>query len=204
MTYLGYEVLDWPVAVDSINLTLKSKYNVIGDIWQNRQLNVQQNPYSLFKFTFFQDDNTQRKQLRDFFKARQGKHERFWVRSYKNDLKLLKDVAEGDSVLYCSQGYDLRALESHRQFLYIEGHGTVYEITSIVEGWDEELSMQTAAVTINLPAPFLLEKGCTLLEFCYFGRFDTDTLSFDYNDIWTSSAALSFREASDVEIGLVL
>ena len=200
MTFAGYLVLDWPEAVDSVTLTLKSKYNIIGDVWQKRELNVQHNPYTLLKFTFFQDNNEQRKQLRDFFAEIKGRHGRFWMRSYKNDLKLLKDVAFGDSILYCDNGFDLNALQEHKQFLYIVGHGTLYDIISIEEVYDNDLQQIVAAVHISPAAPFLLEKGCTLLEFAYLGRFDSDTLSFDFNDIWTSTASLPFREVSDKEM----
>ena len=204
MTYLGYPVLDWADAVDSINLSLKSKYNIIGDIWQKRELNVQHNPYTLLKYTFFQDNNSERKELRDFFVDRQGKHKRFWIRSFKNDLKMLRDTQVGENILYCEQGYDVIALNQQRQFLYIVGHGTLYEVMDITEGYDSELDIETISVQISPGAPFLLEKGCTLVEFCYFGRFDSDTLSFDYNDIWTSTVSLPFREVSDSEMELIL
>lgn len=204
MTYQGYEVLDFPVAVDSINLTLKSKFNIIGDLWQARSLNVQHNPYNIIKFTFWQDDNAQRKEIRDFFIARKGKHERFFVRSYKKDLRLLYDVANGDNLLTCAQGHDLQAFLAHSQYLFIEGHGTLYEILEVSEGYDYDLDDQVVVIKITPGAPFLLEKDCTLLEYAYFGRWDTDTLSFDFHDIWGSGASLTFREASDVEIGELL
>ena len=204
MTFKGYEVLDWPEAVDTVGLDLKSKYNIIGDIWQNRQVNVQHNPYTNLKFTFFQDNNAERKLLRDFFIARKGKHERFWIRSFKNDLKLLNATEEGSNILYCEQGYDLEAFLAHKQFLYIEGHGTLYEILTVSEGYDEARDIPVVAFTVTPEAPFKLEAGCTIVEFAYFGRFDTDTLAFDYNDIWTSTVSITFREASDKEIELVL
>ncbi len=199
MTFKGYEVLDWPVAVDTVDLTLTSKYNVIGDIWQKRQLHVQHEPYTLLQFTFFQDNAEQRYQLREFFKARKGRHEHFWVRSYKNDLKLLLDVTAGGTDLYCEQGYDLKAYLERELFIYIPGHGTIYTVLDISDGWDHSLDIPVSVIKISPPAPFLLEKYCTILEFCYFGRFDTDTLAFAYTDIWTSTATVPFREAAVIE-----
>lgn len=200
MTYLGYPVMDWAVAIDSVSLSIKAKTNVIGEIFQNRRINVQQNPYSFFNFTFKQDDNAERKELRDFFITLKGKNSQFFIRSYKNDLKLLIDAPYDTNILYIAQGYDKIAFDINAKFLYIVGHALPYKILSMVEGYDEELDRETVAVALDRTLEALCEKGCTLIEYLYFGRFDTDTLTFDFDDIITSKATLPFREASDVEI----
>ena len=204
MTYLGYEVLDWIVPIDSISLSIKAKVNVIGEIYQNREINVQQNPYSFFNFTYKQDSNVERKELRDFFIARMGKHEEFFIRSHKNDLKLLYDVDVDYNTLIVSQGYDKIAFDINAKFLYIVGHDVPYNILSMVEGYDEILDEEVVSVQLDRNIDYYSEKGCTLIEFLYFGRWDTDTLTFDFNDIITSTASMPFREASDVEIGALL
>lgn len=200
MTYLGYPVLDWAVAIDSVSLSVRAKTNIIGKVYQNRRINVQQKPYSYLKFTFKQDDNEERKQLRDFFIQLKGRLSSFFVRSYKNDLKLIKDAAVNDNVLYVRQGYDENAVDIHTQYLYMEGHPTPYKIEGMAAGYDPELDIETVAVTISPPLPIALEKSCAVMEFMYFGRFDSDTLTFDYDDIKLSTSSLSFREASDAEI----
>ena len=98
------------------------------------------------------------------------------------------------------QGYDKKAFDINAKFLYIVGHDVPYTILSMVEGYDPELDIETVAVELNRSVDYICEDGCTLIEFLYFGRLDTDTLTFEYNDIITSTASLSFREASDAEI----
>ncbi len=200
MTYLGYPIVDWEVAINSVSLSLKAKTNIIGQIYQNRRLNVQQNPYALLKFTFKQDNNMERQQLRDFFIDRQGKNKQFFIRSYKNDLKLLYDTPVSSNILNVMQGYDKKAFEINGRFLYIVGHSSPYQIIGVTEGYDNILDIETVNIELDRHVEFLCEKECTLIEYLYFGRFDSDTLTFDYNDIITSSASITFREASDVEI----
>lgn len=200
MTYFGYEVLDWVVPVDSIDLTVKNKYNVIGEVYQKREVNIQHHNYSLLRYQFSFDNREQRWVFANFFKAMKGKNGRFFIPSFKNDYKLLYPVAQGEFLLTCKKSYEVVAFDEHQQFIYLEGEPRLYKIIEVTEGFDDNLGLPTTIIKVNASFDRDLEPECTILQNCYFGRWNTDTLTFDMDDIYNSTASLEFREASKEEI----
>lgn len=200
MTYEGFEVLDWVVPIDSINLSIENKYNIIGDIHQQRLLNVQYGNYSNLKYTFSFDTRAERWRFAGFFKYCLGKHQRFFIPSFKNDYKLLYPVPKGEFILTIKKSYEIVAFTEHLQFIYLEGEPRLYKILEVTEGFDDILGVPITTLRVNASFDRDLEPECTILQNCYFGRWDTDTLTFDMDDIYNSTASLPFREASKEEI----
>jgi hypothetical protein len=200
MIYEGFDVLDWVTPIDSINLTVQNKYNIIGDIYQQREMNIQYGNYSLLRYKFAFDNRNQRWEFAEFFKKCKGKHVRFFIPSFKNDFKLLKTVPQGEYELVCKKSYEVRAFTEHLQFIYLEGEPQLFKILEVTEGFDDVLGEAITIVRVNASFSRDLEPGCTILQNCYFGRWNTDTLTFDLDDITNSTATLDFREASKEEI----
>ena len=202
MTYEGYPVLDWVVAIDSVDYTVQNKYNIIGELYQKREINIQHHNYSLLQYKFSFDNRQQRWEFADFFKWCKGKHERFFIPSFKNDFKLLYPVPQGEFLLTCKKSYEVVAFNEHQQFIYLEGEPRLYKIIEVSEGFDDTLGVATTVIRVNASFERDLEPECTILQNCYFGRWNTDTLTFDMDDIYNSTASLEFREASKEEIDL--
>lgn len=202
MTYLGYPVLDWVVAIDSVDYTVQNKYNIIGELYQKREINIQHHNYSLLQYKFSFDNRQQRWEFANFFKWCKGKHKRFFIPSFKNDFKLLYPVPQGEFLLTCKKSYEVVAFLEHQQFIYLEGEPRLYRIVDVSEGFDDNLGIATTAIRVNASFDRDLEPECTILQNCYFGRWNTDTLTFDMDDIYNSTASLEFREASKEEIDL--
>ena len=200
MTYEGFEVLDWVTPVDTVNLTIENKYNIIGDIHQQRLLNIQHGNYSKLRYKFSFDNRKERWAFAGFFKHCKGKHQRFFIPSFKNDYKLLYPVSKGEFILTVKKSYEVVAFTEHFQFIYLEGAAKLYKILAVSEGFDDVLGVPITTIRVNASFERDLEPECTILQNCYFGRWDTDTLTFDLDDIYNSTASMEFREASKEEI----
>ncbi len=200
MTYAGYEVLDWVTAIDSVDLSVENKYNIIGDIYQQRRINIQHGNYSVLKYKFAFDNRKERWEFSNFFKFCKGKHQQFFIPSFKNDYKLVYPVPQGEFLLTIKKSYEIVAFNEHQQFLYLEGEPQLYKIVEAVEGFDDQLGIPTTVIRVNASFSRDLIPECDILQNCYFGRWNTDTLTYDMDDIYNSTASLEFREASKEEI----
>ena len=200
MTYSGYPVLDWVVPVESVNLTISNKYNIIGEVYQKRILHEQHKNYSVLDYKFTFDNRQARWEFAEFFKWCKGRHERFFIPSFKNDYKLLYPVAQGDYTLIVKKSYEVVAFNEHQQFIYLQGEPILFKIIEVTEGYDDVLHLPITIIRVNASFSRDLIPECDILQNCYFGRWDTDTLSFDLDDIYNSTASLKFREASKEEI----
>jgi len=200
MTYEGFEVLDWVEPIDTVNLTIQNKYNIIGDIYQKREMHIQHGNYSKLQYKFSFDNRQERWEFANFFKYCKGKHQRFFIPSFKNDYKLLYRVPKGEFELVCKKSYEVVAFTEHLQFIYLEGEPRLYKILEVTEGFDDVLGVPITTIRVNASFERDLEPECTILQNCYFGRWDTDTLTYELDDIYNSTASLPFREASKEEI----
>jgi len=200
MTYEGYEVLDWVAAIDSVNLSIENKYNIIGDIYQQRRINIQHGNYSVLKYKFAFDSRKKRWEFSNFFKFCKGKHQQFFIPSFKNDYKLIYPVPQGEFNLTIKKSYEVVAFNEHQQFLYLEGEAQLFKIIEAVEGYDDQLNIPVTVIKVNASFSRDLIPECDILQNCYFGRWNTDTLTYDMDDIHNSTVSLEFREASKEEI----
>ena len=200
MIYEGFPVLDWVVPIDSVNLSIQNKYNMIGEIYQKRELHIQYDNFSVLKYTFAFDNRKERWRFSNFFKSCLGKHKRFFIPSFKNDFKLLYPVPQGEFILVCKKNYETAAFIEHLQFIYLEGEPRLYKILEVTEGFDDTLGLPITTLRVNASFDRDLDPECTILQNCYFGRWGTDTLTYDLDDIYNSTASLEFREASKEEI----
>jgi len=200
LIFEGYEVLDWVTAVDSIDLSIENKYNIIGEVYQQREVNIQHGNYSVLKYKFSFDNKEERWNFSNFFKECKGKHKQFFIPSFKNDYKLLYPVTQGEVFITIKKSYEIVAFLEHQQFIYLEGEPQLFKIIEAYEEYDDQLHLPITTLKLNASFSRDLVPECDILQNCYFGRWNTDTLTYDMDDIYNSTASLEFREASKEEI----
>ena len=200
MTYKGFDILNWVVPIDTASLEIDNKVNIIGDYHQNRAIHIQYGTHAKVKFNISLDGATARYNYKEFFKDKKGKHGRFFLPSFKKDYHLMEDITSGSFSVRVSRAEDFTALNTHPQFIYVQRTETVHRVDSVEESFDDTLGAPISILNLREAIPDSVPKDCGIIENCYFGRYGSDTLTFDLYDITYSTASLEFVEVSKEEI----
>jgi len=202
MTYLNFPVFPYNIKpLNTIQQTISHDRKFIGKQWQHEYyfyLKSEQITMNLlFNFETYEELNT----LKQFFFNTKGKVGKFWLPTWNNDLIPLLDAYQDTNSIIVEQKYLDVFKEIHRPMvLYFPNHNFVTFATNIVDTYNSQLGHTVNQITLNDNLPFSLQKsGCTPIQFLFFGRFNTDIISFEFIDLFRGQCSLSFKEATRID-----
>ncbi|MEA2000013.1 MAG: hypothetical protein U9N61_11915 [Euryarchaeota archaeon] len=190
-TYLGYDVFSMLLGPTEQN-QITNKLKVIGDIQNYRETVVHKETDSRLSFTTYQANFAERSSLRTFFKGKKGKLLPFWYLSPVHIGTIIEDVSAGVSFRMEETGLR-RKDQTQAMFIYIPDVQIYTQVLSVTSDDHEDLGRYEDIVTTYDFITSPLSVG-TKVYSILFGRFDQDTLTFDFIDNNVSTASITFKE----------
>lgn len=136
-----------------------------------------------------------------FFKRRAGKHQSFYCPTYANDFQLALDVLPNSNTLYTEYThlYKFYANNSRKKKLVVftkDWHSYVFDIMAYTHEVVGEIDY--GKIILASPVEVLLRKE-NVLMISYFNRvrFDSDTLTLNYEANTVANVLLTMREVDD-------
>jgi hypothetical protein len=178
---------------DSVDVQLRNEYNIIGELYQNRVLNKLKKPGRTFKVTLKQDNVYDRLTVKYWFVSTRGKYKSFLFPSNASDF-ILKSLPEaGDLYITILKNFSTIAHEYTQRLIYIpelQFITPVYSVEPILEGGIE---YEKLVIPDAIPS----DVGSCNIQLMFLCRLDTDTLSFELEDINFSSCDFTIKELSN-------
>jgi hypothetical protein len=189
-TYNGYKVWHKEPARD-ISFSFTEPYKLLGSEFNKRA------PYCLSKGTlsltleYDQLNVEERKEFIDLFKITKGKLNNFFLRTYICDLLVLETVPDTETTIVVrNTNLSRRYLSSVTgTYLYTPG---AYRLPKIIDVVPSSYDPTRELITVDVSFGTTVNAG-DYLEYVYFGRLDTDTLSFKMVDIDYSTSSFKFK-----------
>jgi len=176
-----------------ITYSVISDLNSVGKSYNKQLTHYNELGRFQLKFQFFCKSHEERAVLRDFFYTMQGKYKAFWTRTFKHQFDVLETTPAGTRNVRVRPTNDSLVngfvKETH---IYIPKQDIAYEILAVSSGFDNNNRPYTE-LTLKDPLGGTLNP-CDTVERFLFGRFDTDTISFNFDDIRYSTTTLTFME----------
>jgi hypothetical protein len=179
---------------DSVSEVLDHKYVVAGEEFQKQYRISDKNPYKKFSVTLKQDDVYDRLALKSWFSTLKGKYKSFLFPSFIPELSIAEQPIGGENFLVIKNSFAAMALNQVTKILYLPDYNYFGVITSC-ESKVNETYGTCDVIVLDTPLPDgLSTSSCLNAQFLYFCRLDTDTISFDLDDINKSSVKLNIIE----------
>ena len=193
-TYRSYPVFpDSNLPDNEIQYSVISDLNAIGKSFNKELTHFNELGRFKMQMKFFCKSHQERAALRDFFYSVQGKYKPFWIRTFKHQFDLLETTSAGERTIRVRPTNDALVnsyiKETH---IYVPKQDAAYEILAVSSGFDDNNNPYTE-LTLKDPLGGTLEP-CDTMERFLFGRFDTDTITFNFDDIRYSTTDLTFIE----------
>jgi len=202
MTYLNFQIFPYNIKpLNSIQQAITHDRNFIGKQWQHEfyfYLKTETITMNLnFNFETYDELNI----LKQFFFNTKGRVGKFWLPTWNNDLTPLLDAKKDTNILIVEQNYLDVFKEIHRPMvLYFPNHDFVTFVTDIQDTYNVTLDHYVNQITLNDNLPFDFKKDCNdPIQFLFFGRFNTDTISFEFIDLFRGQCSVSFKEATRID-----
>jgi len=193
MKYHGYYLFDALRPVSSTDISFKADYSRIGKFYQKQQKHINIEHTATLKYNFECINTNERGDLLNHFNGVYGSHDKFLMRSYKTDFILKEPAVTDDTSITVEFSKEYYQFQFHAFLIYIEGHSKIYKVIGIGENDPTKTVLYLdSGLSNNIEA-------CKTIEICYLGRWDSDALSFDHDDILYSTTAIGFQEVSQAE-----
>ena len=193
MDYNGISMFGALTPVGSTNISFKADYSRIGKFYQKQQKHINIEHRANIKYTFECINTHERFELLSAFSRAYGSHDKFLMRSYKTDFILKEPAVTDDTSITVEFSKEYYQFQFHAFLIYIEGHSKIYKVIGVGENDPTKTVLYLdSGLSNNIEA-------CKTIEICYLGRWDSDALSFDHDDILYSTTAIGFQEVSQAE-----
>lgn len=189
--FYGYTLFPFTV-YDQVTEDLKKDYTIIGNSNQKQQIVSNSEPYKTFQVTLKQDNVQERVYLKNWFASVQGKVKPFMFNSRKAEFTVVQPLSAGSTSILVKKSYSTIAYSYVKKVLYFPSIQFATQVVSVGEVQDPELG---ACDELFLADPIAADAGsCGDINFLYFCRLNTDTLTFELEDINFSSVRLPIYE----------
>lgn len=187
-TYAGYEVFDVrPISPARQSFVLN--YVLLGRDLQARKKYIFEEENDIFELEYLLSGLSDIALFRNFFRSKKGKLTPFWIKSWKNDYKLIQEAPASSTSLVVETSY-LEYTFPFKRHIYIPSLNHYAKITGVQTNPDNQ------TLLINNPLPNTLPAGSIIMNI-YLVRFDTDTLVFEHKDKNVTYVRLRFKELQE-------
>lgn len=191
LPYYGSTLFPFEV-FDQVQEDLKRDYKVLGGIHQKQQIYTTSEPFKSFQITLKQNSVQERVAVKAWFDSIKGKLKTFMLNSRKSEFSLAEPIVPGVTSIIVKKAYTNIAYSYVKKILFFPANSFACQVIDVGEyihptyGSCEELFLSD-------PIPELPAGTCEI-NFLYFCRLDTDTLTFSLEDINFSSVKFSLLE----------
>jgi len=172
---------------DSTNLS----YKIIGEPHQNRKKYITSLPYKKFSVVLKQLDVYDRLDLKDFFYNLGGKSGTFWFSNRVTNYNVVAPIGASDTFFYIKQSFDLSVYEYITKYIYIEEISFISRIINIESAVVNNKPAFKVSVSTGFPVSI---TNCPLIQILSLCRFDSDTLTFELEDMNFSTVNMQLIE----------
>jgi hypothetical protein len=178
---------------DNVNETINAYYTVNGQIYQKQQIVTNAEPSKAFEIILKQDTVKDRVLVRNWFTSMQGKYHTFLFNARNNAFTLDATPTIGTSYISIKKSYATIVYSYVNKILYFPEINFISKIVSVEEYVN---SNNESCEKLNLmdTIPTKFNSSCPEINFLYYCRLNTDTLTFELEDINFSSVKLSLME----------
>jgi len=147
----------------------------------------------LADLNFTQLDKVDEKNLTEFFIARKGRHEKFWLPAPYNYFTLAVDALSANSELIVKNNLFADAFRGHERLMVLLNNGDMltFTISSVSAG--PVPSQETITISPALDRSFSI-SDVQRMSFIHLGRFQADNITFSYQASFASEANQKFIE----------
>jgi len=189
MAYLGYEILlDQVTEVNKPSINIIGNFENFGKLSTKRQILTISETIDGQQFTFVQENDEDRYNLRLFFNTVKGRKNPFWLPSWKTDFKLSQTNAGASLYIENDKYTEYFENLTDMHIIFRDGYDHPTKIVSIAEvDEDEEFLVVDSVPASGLPLD-------SEIGFLYFVRFNQDNLIFEHVENEKSLCTLTFKE----------
>lgn len=135
-TYLTHPTFDF-LPIGAAGISPHGEPYIIGEVVTTRDKFLDKTPYYHFEATFRLDGISDVADLRDFFDARKGAFDAFWLRSWVSSIKLASAASSSATTLTVTDNGELTLLDNNRiQHIYIPTLDSRHEVTEVAANGD--------------------------------------------------------------------
>jgi hypothetical protein len=178
---------------DSVNETINAYYDINGQIYQKQQIVTNANPAKSFEVILKQNTVQDRVLVLNWFTSVQGKYRTFLFNARNNAFTFDDIPVSGTNYILIKKSYTATTYTFVNKILYFPEIGFASQVLSVEEYIN---SNNESCEKLNLVdiIPTSFTSSCPEVNFLYYCRLNTDTLTFDLDDINFSSVKLSLIE----------
>lgn len=187
--YAGFAV--WEIVPrERITVEIGSPWLWNGDPWQRQEKVVNEPVQRVVDLRLIQTSPAERRAVRDFFDARRGRFEPFWMPSHKRDLIVSRPAGSATTTLYVENHAEVFGLYGLARHVYQRATGQRFKIAGPAQQPEGDV-----ALTISPALTESLAPG-DALEWLLLVRFGEDAMKIaasGFNDVLTE-AGFSLKE----------
>ena len=205
MTYISYPVFPYSIKpLNVINKKITHKRRFIGKSWQKEYYYyIEQEKYSAslqFNFETYDEMET----IKQFFLDRQGRAKLFWLPTWNNDLIPITTALSGTTKIKLEQEFfHIYKFIKRPLVIYLPTENFITYVVDIQEVYDNTLNKIVDELTLADALPTTLDpQTCKPLQFLFLGRFQADTITFNFIDLVRGQCSVEFEELSRIDYKL--
>lgn len=188
-TYLGYEIFD-PAPRVILSQDIVNDHIIRGLVWQKQNKVSPENTERILQLSLVQEGQTERAELREFFKSVRGRLTPFWISSKRTDYRLVVGSGTGQTTLLVNSAAGFQEVNFLKRHLLLANG----QMTRVTAGENEP---PNSRFTIDDVLTDDLPLNSPVSNF-YLVRFETDSLAMDADELShnpvTTTAVIRLRE----------